>query len=85
MVRRHCSASSSAHKLAHKVDSDYQVWQEGSQPKQIGNADVMLQKLDYMHYNPVKRGYVDEPADWRYSSANYAGRPGLIDVVTDWM
>jgi putative transposase len=28
---------------------------------------------------------VDEPIHWRYSSArNYAGLPGLIDVVTDW-
>jgi putative transposase len=46
---------------------------------------MMLQKLEYIHYNPVKRGYVDEPTDWRSSSArNYAGRPGLIEVVTDW-
>jgi hypothetical protein len=35
---------------------------------------MMLQKLEYMHVNPVKRGYVDDPLHWRYSSArNYAG------------
>ena len=45
----------------------------------------MLQKLEYAHYNPVRRGFVDKPEDWRYSSArNYAGQPGLIEVVTDW-
>jgi len=27
----------------------------------------MRQKLDYIHYNPVKRGYVDQPEHWRYS------------------
>jgi putative transposase len=33
----------------------------------------------------VKRGYVDNPEDWRWSSArNYAGRDGLIDVYMDW-
>ena len=33
----------------------------------------MRQKLDYIHHNPVKRGYVDQPEHWRYSSArNYA-------------
>ena len=43
------------------------------------------EKLEYMHNNPVKRGYVDEPVHWRYSSArNYAGKAGLAKVVTDW-
>ena len=32
----------------------------------------MRQKLDYIHQNPIRRGYVDKPEDWRYSSArNY--------------
>jgi REP element-mobilizing transposase RayT len=74
-----------AHKLRHKTESEYQVWQEGSKPKQIQNDDMMLQKLEYMHNNPVKRGYVDDPVHWRCSSArNYAGLPGLVDVITDW-
>jgi hypothetical protein len=30
---------------------------------------MMLQKLEYIHLNPVKRGYVDETVHWRYSSA----------------
>ena len=47
--------------------------------------EMMLQKLEYAHFNPVKHGYVDEPVHWRYSSArNYAGREGMIEVVTDW-
>src|SRR5204863_8378116 len=72
-------------KLRHKTDSDYQVWEEGSKPKQIQSDEMMLQKLEYIHNNPVKRGYVDEPVHWRFSSArNYAGGAGLVDVVTDW-
>jgi REP element-mobilizing transposase RayT len=72
-------------KLRHKTASEYQVWEEGSKPKQIKEDEMMLQKLEYMHKNPVKRGYVDEPVHWRYSSArNYAGMAGLIEVVTDW-
>ncbi len=75
-----------ANKLHHKSQSEYQVWQEGSQPKQIQNEEMMWQKLEYIHDNPVNRGYVDDPLHWRYSSArNYARQPGLIDVVTDWM
>jgi hypothetical protein len=33
----------------------------------------------------VKRGYIDDPVHWRYSSArNYAGMEGLIEVFTEW-
>jgi REP element-mobilizing transposase RayT len=72
-------------KRRHKIQSDYQVWEEGSHPKQIGDDDTMLQKLEYIHNNPVKRGYVDDPLHWRYSSArNYAGLSGLVTVSTDW-
>ncbi len=72
-------------KARHKKDRDYQVWQEGSQPKKIENEEMMVQKLEYMHNNPVKRGYVDDPSHWRYSSdRNYAGLANLIEVVTDW-
>jgi len=69
-------------KLNHKIESTYQVWQESFHPKQVFNNSVMMQKINYIHYNPVKRGYVDRPEDWRYSSArNYAGMQGLIPVT----
>jgi hypothetical protein len=64
-------------KLPHKNESDYQVWQEGNHPQQIRSDDIMRQKIDYIHNNAVLRGYVDDPLDWRHSSAcNYAGCPG---------
>ena len=62
------------------------MWQEGNHPQQIQNDDMMWQKLQYIHDNPIRRGYVDDPLHWRYSSArNYARQASLIDVVTDWM
>lgn len=73
------------HKARHKTDRPHQVWQEGSHPEQIAGETMMLQKLDYIHNNPVKRGYVDDPLHWRYSSArNYAGQTGLLEVTTQW-
>jgi len=72
-------------KAPHKADRTYQLWQEGSHPQEVFSPDVMRQKLDYMHNNPVRRGYVDDPVHWRYSSArNYAGLEGLIPVTLDW-
>jgi len=68
-------------KRAHKVDRVYQVWQEGTHAEAVFCEAVMRQKLDYIHHNPVRRGYVDDGAQWRYSSArDYEGRCGLIEV-----
>lgn len=68
-------------KKAHKSDRQYQFWQEGSHAEMVFSEAVMREKLEYIHQNPVKRGYVDMPEHWRYSSArNYAGLPGLIGI-----
>jgi REP-associated tyrosine transposase len=48
----------------------YQVWQEGSHPQVIMDDTTMLQKLEYLHNNPVKRGWVTAPEHWCYSSAH---------------
>jgi putative transposase len=72
-------------KARHKTDRDHQFLQESSHPQQITSDDMMRQKIDYIHNNPIKRGFVDDPIHWRYSSArNYAGLAALIDVSTDW-
>ena len=69
------------YKLKHKSDRDYQLWQEGSNPKQILNEKMMIQKIEYIHFNPVKRGYVDDPVHWRYSSArNYEGLESMLEI-----
>ena len=70
-------------KRAHKQDREYQFWQEGSHPEMILNEKMMREKLDYIHNNPIKRGYVAQAAHWRYSSAaNYFCREGLIEIDT---
>ena len=73
------------YKPRHKTKSQHQLWRDGLHPQEIQNEAMMCQKLEYIHDNPVRRGYVDGPMHWRYSSArDYAGLPGLLDVTTDW-
>jgi REP element-mobilizing transposase RayT len=43
------------HKARHKKESEFQVWQEGSHPELIQGREMMLQKLEYIHNNPVER------------------------------
>ncbi len=72
-------------KLRHKVDQQFQLWHEGSHPQQVQSPEMMRQKLEYIHFNPVRRGFIDYPLHWRYSSArNYAGLLGMLEVEKDW-
>ena len=69
------------YKKANHKEKTYQVWEEGYQPKLIQDDKMMIQKIKYIHHNPVKRGYVDEAKHWRYSSArDYEGVEGLVFV-----
>ena len=71
----------SFYKLKHKKDRTYQLWQEGNHPQAIVNEEMMLQKIEYIHYNPVRCGYVDRPEHWRYSSArDYVDMEGLLRI-----
>lgn len=50
----------------------YQVWQEGFHSIVVESSWFFLQKLNYIHQNPVRKGLVTHPEDWPYSSArNY--------------
>ena len=72
-------------KATHKTDRELQLWQEGSHPKEIISDEMMDQKMEYIHNNPVARGYVADPLHWRSLSArNYNGMPGLLSVTTEW-
>ncbi len=68
-------------KKRHKGQQIHQVWQEGIHPKLILDEQMLEKTILYVHYNPVKRGYVDNPEQWRYSSArDYAGLDGLVEI-----
>jgi putative transposase len=68
------------YRAAHKTRSEHQVWQEGVHPKAIVSDEMMLQKLEYVHSNPVQRGWVAAPEHWRYSSA-HEWCPGAIPML----
>ncbi len=55
--------------MKHKSNSEHQFWQEGFHPQMIYSEEVFRQKVEYIHFNPVRRGLVREPEHWRYSSA----------------
>jgi putative transposase len=69
-------------KKNYKVDSKYQIWQEGFKPKAIISREMRIQKSDYIHFNPVKRGLVNEIEEYEYSSAKdyYLKKKGRLII-----
>lgn len=52
--------------------SQHKFWQYHSHPIEIWSDYLFKKKLNYIHRNPVKEGYVSQPEYWKYSSArNY--------------
>ena len=55
---------------------DFNVWSEGK----------FVEKLRYIHRNPVKRGLVEKPEDWLWSSFRHyaSGEVGVVEIESQW-
>ncbi len=58
------------------------VWQKRFYDFNVFTAHKRIEKLRYMHQNPVKRGLVQEPEQWLWSSyRSYAlGETGVVQI-----
>ena len=58
------------------------VWQKRFYDFNVWTERKRIEKLRYMHRNPVNRGLVQQPDQWRWSSfrAYWCGEPGLVRV-----
>jgi putative transposase len=54
-----------------KHDRLYQIWKRESLSIELRTHAVFMQKLEYIHYNPVKAGLTANPEDYFYSSAKF--------------
>ncbi len=58
----------------------YQFWRHDNKPIELWSHKVILEKINYIHQNPVEAGIVYKPWNYLYSSAiDYAGEKGMID------
>ena len=62
-------------------NSDHQFWLHENHPMELTSAKFINQKLNYIHNNPVKAGWVEDPSDWMYSSQrNYSNLSFLLEI-----
>lgn len=56
--------------------------------KKVGDEGYFIRLVNYIHFNPVEHGFVNRPADWKYSSYNaiISNEPTLVkrDEVLEW-
>jgi len=66
--------------LFKKEGGGYTFWEKTNMPEWIESDTFLLQKINYIHNNPVKRGYVLKAEDWYWSSANSACELRINDL-----
>ena len=49
--------------------SQFSLWQHHPDTRLLWNEEMLRQRIQYTHLNPVRAGLVDHPNDWRWSSA----------------
>ena len=61
-------------------------WQARYYDFNVHNPEKRVEKLRYMHRNPVKRGLVDNPEDWAWSSFRHykSGLEGTVEIESQW-
>jgi putative transposase len=52
-------------------DRKYQFWERNPLSVELRNHVVFMQKLEYIHWNPVKAGICKYPEEYKYSSAMF--------------
>lgn len=65
-----------------KNNKDYQFWKQDYHPVELTTNEMLLQRLGYLHENPVRSGLVWEAWHYKYSSAidYYMNEKGLLPI-----
>jgi putative transposase len=61
-------------------------WQAHYYDFNLSTHEKFVEKLRYMHRNPVVRGLVARPEDWRWSSFRHyqTGVRGTVEIESEW-
>jgi len=57
-----------------------QIWQRRFWEHLVRDEEDLHRCLDYIHYNPVKHGYVKNPSDWKSSTFQRYVNQGYYDI-----
>ena len=67
-------------------DRKYQFWERNPLSIDLWTKEVFMQKMEYIHYNPVAAGLCTFPEEYKYSSARfYQSGEDEFGFLTHWM
>ncbi|VFM97334.1 MAG: putative transposase [Candidatus Kentron sp. G] len=59
-------------------------WQSGGGfDRNIVESKTLIKMIDYIHMNPVRKGFVEKPQEWKWSSAAWYSKVGESPVGLD--
>lgn len=63
-------------------NNNYQSWQQDNHPIECSTEEILQTRMNYLHENPVRSGFVWKGEDYRYSSAvdYYTTGKGLLKI-----
>ncbi len=67
-------------KLQNVGKGEYNLWQRRYWEHTIVNENDYENHVNYIHYNPVKHGYVKQTKDWPYSSFHTYVKKGILTI-----
>ncbi|HAD97116.1 MAG TPA: transposase [Cryomorphaceae bacterium] len=69
------------HAKYNKRNTTHQFWTHENHAVELSTNAILDSRLNYIHQNPVRAGWVDKPEDYLYSSArNYAGMETKMEI-----
>lgn len=73
-----------ARRLALRAEDSF--WQARYYDFNVWSHRKSMEKLRYIHRNPVKRGLVEKPEDWEWSSFRHylTGERGAVEIESHW-
>ena len=71
-------------RYAETFDLGDPVWQARYYDFNVYSAKKLREKLEYMHANPVRAGFVTDPCQWTFSSARFYERGESVYVPISW-
>ncbi|HRG69460.1 MAG TPA: hypothetical protein PLS73_11455 [Saprospiraceae bacterium] len=65
----------------HQRNSEFQFWTHENHAIYLETMPFLMQKMAYIHENPIRAGWVEKAEDWLYSSQrNYLSMESALEI-----
>jgi putative transposase len=72
--------------MSRRAELDAPLWQTRYYDHNVRTHESFVEKLHYIHHNPVRRGLAEKPEDWSWSSFRHyaAGEIEPVQIESQW-